>query len=75
MNGKDPVFEGRTSCTIQCLSLAFSNASQGNMDIVKSLVGSGANMNIGTEHKPLKGALANGHYLVSAYLKLQGASL
>jgi len=53
----------------------FYAATQGNMEIVKSLVGSGANINLGEELTPLKGALANGHYLVSAYLKFQGASL
>jgi len=56
-------------------SALFYAASQGNMEIVKSIVESGANINIGAGTKPLKGALANGHYLLSAYLKLQDASL
>jgi hypothetical protein len=56
-------------------SALFFAAAQGNMEIVKSLVESGADVNVGKEFKPLKGALGNSHYLVSAYLKLQGASL
>ncbi len=54
-------------------SALFYATSGGNMEIVKSLVEAGADVNIGIEYTPLKGAIANKHYAVSTYLVLQGA--
>ena len=54
-------------------SALFYAASGGNIEMVKSMVEAGADVNIGTEYRPLKGAIANSHYLVSTYLVLQGA--
>ena len=52
----------------------FYAASRGNMDIVKQLVEAGADVNSGSRHKPLKGALANKNLLIGTYLAFKGAT-